>query len=330
MRRQEFIAGLSGTAATWPLAAHGQQTGRLRRIGALMDVTETYARAKIWREAFESELVAAGWRRGGNYEIEYRWGGSKPELLAQYAEELVRSAPDVFLAHGSPALIPLKKTNTTIPIVFTSVTDPVAQGFVAGLSHPGGNVTGFSNFEPSIGGKWLQILKEIAPSVTNIAVMFNPRTAPYYTLFLRSIDSATPIFAMSAVQTPVLSEEDIRKAVALLATKSGSGLVVLPDPFTSQYAAVIVSLAMSNRVPAIYGIPQFAQEGGLVVYGIDPDEQLRKAAGYVDRILKGEKPDDLPIQQPTKFDLLVNLKTAKALGLNVPAAIVATADEVIE
>jgi putative ABC transport system substrate-binding protein len=252
MKRRRFITLIGGAAAAWPLAARAQQAA-MKHIGVLMDITETDANAKKWADAFETALAASGWRKGRDCDISYRWGGSNPELLASFAEELVRSAPDVVLVHGTSAMIPLQKAHTTIPIVFTAVSDPIGQGFVASISHPGGNVTGFSNFEPDIGGKWLQILKDIAPSVTNVAVMFNPRTSPYNkTLFMHSIEAAAPNFGMQPAQASVFDDDDIRKTIAGLATKPGSGLLVGADVFTIERSALITSLAMSNRLPAIY------------------------------------------------------------------------------
>ena len=330
MRRREFISVL-GYATTWPVIASAQQAERIRQIGALMDIAETNANASAWAAAFETGLDAAGWHKGRNCAITYRWGASDPERLAHYAEELVQSAPDVFLVHGTPALIPLRKTNTTIPIVFTAVSDPVGQGFVASLAHPGGNITGFSNYDPNIGSKWLQLLREVAPFVTNVAVMFNARTSPYNaTLFMHSIEEAAPAFGVLAAQATILGDEDIRKTIALLGSKPGSGLIVPSDPFTFDRAALITALAMSNRLPAVYAVRGFAHDGGLVAYGIDLDEQLRKAAGYVDQIMDGENPSELPVQTPTKYELVINIKTAKALNLAIPQPLLATADEVIE
>jgi putative ABC transport system substrate-binding protein len=330
MRRRDFIAGLGLTSAAWPLVARAQQMA-MKHIGALMDIAETDAPAKKWVGAFETQLAASGWRKGRDCDITYRWGASNPELLARHAEELVRLAPDVVMVHGTPAMISLQKMRTAIPIVFTAVSDPIGQGFVAGISHPGGNITGFSNFEPDIGSKWLQVLKDIAPSVTNVAVMFNPRTSPYNeTLIMRSIEAAAPSFGMQPAQASVFDDDDIRKTIANLATKPGSGLLVGPDAFTVVRPALIASLANSSRLPAIYPFRVFADQGGLIAYGIDLEEQLRKAAGYVDRILKGEKPADLPIQAPTKYELVINLKTANAFGLTVPITLLGRADEVIE
>jgi putative tryptophan/tyrosine transport system substrate-binding protein len=331
VKRRDFIRVIAGAATAWPLVATAQQVEPMRRIGALMDIGETDAAAKGWVDAFETALGAAGWHKGRNCAINYRWGASNPERLARNAEELVQSAPEVLLVHGTPALAPLKKINTTIPTVFTAVSDPVGQGFVASIARPGGNITGFSNYDPNIGSKWLQVLKEIAPSVTNVGVMFNPRTSPYNAaLFKDSIETAASALGVLATQALVLDDEEVRKTIALLGSKPGNGLIVAADPFTLVRAAMIAPLALSSRLPAIFPFRVFAQEGGLIAYGIDLDEQLRKAAGYVDRILKGEKPADLPVQAPTKYELVVNLKTAKALGLTIPLPLLGRADEVIE
>jgi putative ABC transport system substrate-binding protein len=328
LHRRAFMTLLGGATVAWPLAARAQQ---MRRIGALMDVGENDSNARTWVEAFETQLGKAGWQIGRNCEISYRWGASNPERLARHAEELVQSAPEVILVHGTVALLALGKIKTTIPMVFTSVSDPVSQGFVASVAHPGGNITGFSNYDPNIGSKWLQVLKDIAPSATNVAVMFNPRTSPYNaSLILPSIEAAAPAFGVHVAQVPVLDDEDIRNTIALLGSKPGSGLIVPADSFTLERAGLIASLATSNRLPGIYAFGGFAQQGGLAAYGVDLDEQLRQAADYVDRILKGEKPADLPVQAPTKYQLVINLKTAQVLGLNIPPSLLATADEVIE
>jgi putative tryptophan/tyrosine transport system substrate-binding protein len=331
MQRREFLGVVGGAAVVWPLAARAQQPERIRHVAALMDIGETDSNAKTWVEAFETQLGKAGWRPGRNCEIVYRWGASNPERLSRHAEELLRSAPDVILVHGTTALIAQRKTNTARPIVFTSVSDPVSQGFVASLAHPGGNVTGFSNYDPNIGSKWLQVLKEAAPVGKNVTVMFNPRTSPYNaTLFMPSIEAAAPTFGVHVDQAPVLSDDDIGKTIAALGSQAGSGLIVPSDSFTLERAELIASLATSNRLPGIYAFRSFAHHGGLVVYGVDLEEQLRQAATYVDRILKGEKPADLPVQAPTKYQLVFNLKAAKILGLNIPPSLLATADEVIE
>jgi putative ABC transport system substrate-binding protein len=227
-------------------------------------------------------------------------------------------------------MIALRKTNTTLPVVFSTVSDPVAQGFVASLARPGGNITGFSLYDPNIGTKWLQVLKEIAPAVTNVTVMFNPRVSPYNAALFQSIKAAAPTFGILATQASVLDDGEIREAIGATGSKAGSGLIVPADPFTLQRASLIASLASNNSLPAMYALRSFAQAGGLVAYSVDLDEQQRKAAGYVDRVLKGEKPEDLPVQTPTKYELVINLKAAKALGLEVPPKLLFTADEVIE
>jgi putative tryptophan/tyrosine transport system substrate-binding protein len=327
--RRRLVVGLGGAVA-WPLAARAQQSNGMRRIGVLMVFAETVPDAKRFVEALETQLDAAGWHKGRNLEITYRWGESDPERLARYAKELVLMAPDVLVGLGTPALVGLQKSATNIPIVFTGVSDPVAQGFVESLAHPGGNMTGFSNFEPNIGSKWLELLKEIAPSVTRVDVLFNPRTSPYNALWMHSIEMAASGFGVSATQVSVQSDEDIRSAIGTLATKAGTGLVVPSDSFTYERAALIASLAMSSKRPAVYAFPRFAQEGGLISYGIDLVEQVGKAAGYIDRILKGDRPGELPVQGPTRYTMTVNLRTAKVFGLTIPQTLLATADEVIE
>jgi len=331
MQRRGFITFVGGAAAASilrPLSAWSQQ--RIAHLGVLMVVAENDPDAKRFVAALENQLGADGWHKGRNLEITYRWGASNLELLTRYANELVLAAPDILLTLGTAALAPMHKATTTIPIVFTVVSDPVAQGFVASLAHPGGNMTGFSNYEPDIGRRWLQLLKEVAPSATQIAVLFNPRTSPYNTLWMQSIEAAAPGFSVSTSQVSVQSDEDIRSAFDTLRTKPGTGLIVPSDSFTFERAALIASLAMDGRIPAVYAFPRFAHEGGLIAYGIDLVEQLGKAAVYVDRILKGEKPGELPVQGPTRYTMTINLKTAKAFGLTIASGLIASADEVIE
>jgi putative ABC transport system substrate-binding protein len=276
------------------------------------------------------QLGVAGWQKGRNLEMTYRWGASDPERLARYAQELVQSGPDVLMVHGTPALIPLRQLTTTIPIVFTAVSDPVSQGFVTSVSRPGGNLTGFSNFDADIGTKWLQLLKDIVPSVKQVNVMFNPRTSPYNLLFMRSIEAAAPSFGVLASQASVHNEDDIRRAISVLKAGSDGALIVPSDPFTHDHAALIGSLATSSRLPGIYAFARFAHNGGLIAYGIDLDEQLPKAGDYVARILRGAKAGELPIQAPTRFRMTINLKSAKTLNLQIPSTLLALADEVIE
>jgi putative ABC transport system substrate-binding protein len=304
--------------------------GRTARVGVLMVVAETDPESERLAGAFEKGLDEAGWHKGRNLELTYRWSASNPDLLSRYAEELVRAAPDILLAFGTAALIPLHKATTTIPIVFSAVSDPVGQGFVASVSHPGGNVTGFSNFDPDIGSRWLQVLKDAAPAVTHVTVMFNPRTSPYNALWVQAIERAAPGFQVSVSQVSVQSDEEIRNTITGLGTKPGSGLLVPSDSFTYIRSAMIAALANGNQVPAIYAFPRFVHDGGLIAYGVDLADQIRNAGGYVAQILKGDNPADLPIQAPTRYTLAINLKAANALGLSLPNGLLNAADEVIE
>jgi putative ABC transport system substrate-binding protein len=327
LQRREFITLLGGAAA-YPLAARAQE--RSARVGALMVVAESSPESMRLAGALEAGLAAAGWRQGRNLELVYRWGATNVDLLARHADELLRARPNVLLAFGTPSLIPLHKATTTIPIVFAAVSDPVGQGFVASISRPGGNLTGFSNFDPDIGGKWLQVLRDVAPAVTTVTVMFNPRTSPYNMLWMRAIESAAPKFGISASQASVQSDEHIRDTLASLGGRPGQGLIVPSDGFTYDRAGAIAAVALENRIPAVYAFPRFAHEGGLIAYGVDLADQIRNAAGYIARILKGENSAELPIQTPTRYTLAINLKTAKALSLTVPDNLLALADEVIE
>jgi len=328
MRRREFIALLVGATAACPFMSRAQ--GRTARVGVLMVVAETDPESERLAGAFEKGLDEAGWHKGRNLELTYRWSASNPDLLSRYAEELVRAAPDILLAFGTAALIPLHKATTTIPIVFSAVSDPVGQGFVASVPHPGGNVTGFSNFDPDIGSRWLQVLKDAAPAVTHVTVMFNPRTSPYNALWMQAIERAAPGFQVSVSQVSVQSDEEIRNTITGLGTKPGSGLLVPSDSFTYIRSAMIAALANGNHVPAIYAFPRFVHDGGLIAYGVDLADQIRNAGGYVAQILKGDNPADLPIQAPTRYTLAINLKAANALGLSLPNGLLNAADEVIE
>ena len=285
MRRRDFIKVIAGSAAAWPPVSRAQE--RTARMGALMVIAETDPESERLAGAFEKGLDEAGWHKGRNLELTYRWSASNPDLLSRYAEELVRAAPDILLAFGTAALIPLHKATTTIPIVFASVSDPVGQGFVASVPHPGGNVTGFSNFDPDIGSRWLQVLKDAAPAVTHVTVMFNPRTSPYNALWMQAIERAAPGFQVSVSQVSVQSDEEIRNTITGLGTKPGSGLLVPSDSFTYIRSAMIAALANGNQVPAIYAFPRFVHDGGLIAYGVDLADQIRNAGGYVAQILKG-------------------------------------------
>jgi putative ABC transport system substrate-binding protein len=329
MKRREFITLIGGVAAAWPLAARAQQSERMRRIGVLMNLAENDPEAQQRAKAFESGLRKLGWSNARNLNIAYRWAGHDADLRTQ-AAELVASQPELILSNTTPALMALRQETRTIPIVFTQVHDPVAQGFVASLAHPSGNITGFSAFESSIGGKWLEVLKEVAPRVVRVGLLFNPKTAPYADSFVRSLEAASSSFAVVATATPVHDTSELERGVMALATGPNTGLITVPDTFLTVHRDLLISLAARHRLPAVYPFRYFAVSGGLVSYGLEPNDILQQAATYVDRILRGAKPAELPVQLPSKYTLVVNLKTAKALGLDVPWFLQQRADEVIE
>ncbi len=328
MLRREFIAGLGGAAA-WQLAARAQQPDRMRRVGCLYALAGNdpvaQARVAVLREG----LAQLGWTER-NVRIEQRFADGDSDQMQAYAAELVGSAPDVIVANSTPALAALKRATRTIPIVFSIVSDPAGQGFVASLGRPGGNVTGFSFAEFQMLGKWLETLKEIAPSVKRTTLLFNPQTAPYYPAFLREFEgaAATPAVELSAM--PVHDEAELEAAVSAFAREPGGGLIVGADPFISTHRALVIALADRHRLPVIYGNRYFARDGGLISYGPDTLDIVRRSASYVDRVLRGERPGELPVQAPTKYELLINLKTAKTLGLTVPVTLRVRANEVIE
>jgi putative ABC transport system substrate-binding protein len=326
--RREFVALLGGAAA-WPLAAHAQQPERVRRIGVLMVGAESDHESRRRVTAFERELRNLGWIVSRNLQIDYRWSVSDDERAAAAAAELLRLIPDVVLASAPPALRAVQQTTRTTPIVFAAISEPVAQGFVASLAHPGGNTTGFASLEPTLGAKWLELLKEIAPHVTRVAAMRNPASAPIGAQFIHSAEAAASKLVLKTVEAQVHEPAEIEAVITKLGREPGGGLIILPDAFLSLHQRLVIDLAARHRVPAIYPFRYFAG-GGLVSYGPDVADQFRRAAGYVDRIFRGEKPADLPVQQPTKFELVINIKTAKALGLDVPPTLLARADEVIE
>jgi len=330
--RREFIALIGGAAAAWPLAARAQQSGGMRRIGVLTTFSDRDALAEGWLAAFRKGLDELEWRDGRNVQIDYRRAAGDADRLRAFAKELVARQPDVIFAVTTPAVAALLAVTRTLPIVFAQVSDPVGSGFVASLARPGGKVTGFTNIniESSIGGKWLQLVKQIAPAVRRVAMIYNPPTSPFARYYLRPFEAAGPAYGVQASAAAVDSDVDIENALAALAREPGGGFVVLPDTFTGMHRDQIVALAARYRLPAVYPFRWFAEIGGLLSYGIDSDDMFRRAASYVDRILKGEKPADLPVQAPTKFELVINLKTAKALGLEVPPTLLALADEVIE
>ena len=332
MKRREFITLAGGAAFGLPFAARAQQSGGMRRIGVLTTFSDSDALAEGWLAAFRKGLDEWDWHDGRNVRIDYRWAAGDADRLRAFAKELVARQPDVIFAVTTPAVAALLRETRTLPIVFAQVSDPIGSGFVASLARPGGNVTGFTNIniESSIGGKWLQLLKQIAPAVRRVAMIYNPPTSPFAGYYLRPFESAGPAYGVQTTAAAVDSDADIRNALDALAREPGGGFVVLPDTFTGIHREQIVSLAARYRLPAVYPFRWFADIGGLLSYGIDSDDMFRRAASYVDRILKGAKPADLPVQAPTKYELLINLKTAKALGLEVPSTLLATADEVIE
>ncbi len=329
MRRREFLGVLGGAAAAWPLAARAQQAERMRRIGMLLpaaaDDPEFQARVGV----FLQELALLGWTIGRNARIDTRWGAANAADIRRYAAELAALAPDVILAHGSGPVVALLQVTRTVPIVFPIAGDPVASGFVDSLARPGGNVTGFTNFEFSIGGKWLELLKEIAPGVTRAAV-FRDHTIGSGTSQFAVIQAMAPSLRVEVNPVNVRDAGEIEHAVAAFARSPNGGLIVTAGAGPSFHRDLIITLAARRKLPAVYSERNFVAAGGLISYGANLLDQYRRAAGYVDRILKGEKPSDLPVQAPTKYELVINLKTAKALGLEVPATLLALADEVIE
>jgi putative ABC transport system substrate-binding protein len=329
MRRREFITLLGGTAVSWPLTTRAQRPAPVRRLGVLMPEAETDAQSQTRRRALEQAFTVLGWTLGRNLQIEYRWAAGDPEQTKIAAAELVKLAPDVLLGAATPPVKALQQATGTIPIIFVGVTEPVAQGFIPNLSHPGGNLTGFTNIEATFGEKWLELLKEVAPRVTRALVIYNPE-ATAAAGFLNSLNAAAQKLSVALSTALVRQLADIETAAAMLAREPSGGLIFLPDPFTLTHHKSVVETAARHQLPAIYAFRSFAMDGGLVSYGVDVPDLFRLAAGYVDRILKGEKPADLPVQQPTKFELIINLKTAKALGLTVPQTLLVAADEVIE
>jgi ABC-type uncharacterized transport system substrate-binding protein len=330
IKRREFVTLLGGAAAVWPLAARAQQPERMRRIGVLMSLADTDPEAQARVAAFRKGLQTLGWAEGRNVRIDIRWAASDAALMQRFAKELIALQPDLILSHNTPTTASLLQQTRTIPIVFVIVSDPVGSGFVASFPRPGGNVTGFTNIEPTMAGKWLELLKEIAPSVARVALLFNPATAPYAEYYLGPLKAAAASFAVEAIAAPVRDAPELESVVAAQAREPNSGLLVMPDSFMNVHSADIVSLAARHRLPAVYPFRFFAEGGGLLSYGNDLFDSFRRAAGYVDHILKGEKPADLPVQAPVKFNLVINLKTAQTLGIQVPPSLLVLADEVIE
>jgi len=328
MRRRQFITLLGGTVAAWPLMAEAQRADRVRRIGVLMGVAND-AEGEARVAAFRQGLQQLGWVEGSNVLVEYRWGGGDPARLETQAAEMAAMMPDLILAGGTAALVPMQRATRAIPIVFVGSADPVGRGFVASRLRPGGKTTGFTIFEVSLVGKMLEALKKIAPGTARAVLIYSP-TSPNAADYWRSLETAAPTLVVKPVGAPVHDADEIERACAAQAGERNVGLLVSPDPITTARRELIIALAAKYRLPTVYPFRFFVTSGGLMSYGPDTFDLYRRAAGYVDRILKGEKPADLPVQAPTKYELVINLKTAKTLGLDVPPSLLARADEVIE
>jgi putative tryptophan/tyrosine transport system substrate-binding protein len=330
--RRQFISALGGGMIAWPVAARAQQGKRIPRVGVLVGVPEGDPEGQRWLKALLEGLDNFGRKDGINLQIDLRWGGVDPNRMQSLAKELVDLRPDLINVTTTPATAAILRETKSIPVVFSVVSDPVGSGFVQSLVRPGGNATGFVNIEISVGAKWLELLKEIAPDTSRVLVTFNPRTSPQTSFYLKSMQTAAEQLKLPLTVKELGNAGDIEPAIADLARSPDGGLVLTPDSFTGARAQhdLIISLAAGNRIPTVYNFALCVRAGGLVSYGTDQPDLQRRAASYVDRILKGEKPENLPVQLPTKFELAVNLKTARALGLTVPDKLLATADEVIE
>jgi putative tryptophan/tyrosine transport system substrate-binding protein len=330
MRRREFITLVGGAVVAWPLAAQAEQPGGMRLIGVLMGYAESDPEAQAQIAAFREGLQKLGWAEGSNIRIDTRWAvPADAESMQRFAKELVALQPDLILSSTTPTTVALLRQTRTIPIIF-NVADPVGSGFVASLARPGGNVTGFNVSEPGLAGKWLELLKEIAPRVARVAMLFNPATATYAEYWLNPFKAAAPSFAVEATAAPVRDRSEFESVIAAQARDPNGGLIVMPDSFPIAHRVEITSLAARYRLPVVYPFRSFAENAGLLSYGVDLTDNFRRAATYADRILKGAKPSELPVQAPVKFELVINLKTAKALGLDVPLHLQQLADEVIE
>lgn len=329
MRRREFLTVVAG--ATLPVAAQAQPAPEgVRRLGVLTVVAASDPVSKVRAAVLKEALAAFGWREGGNLRIDWRDGGSDLAVVERFSDELVTSAPDVLLAIGTPCVEAVRRRTAAIPIVFAVVTDPVGQGFVASLAHPGGNITGFTDYEGPMAGKWLEMLTQITPPAAHVAVLYNPETAPFADLMLRAMQDAARSLAVTVRVVPLHDAAGIAPTIAALRTEKGTAVLVLADYFTLTNRASILSSAAAANLPAVYWNRAFVDDGGLMSYGTDNSDILRRAAAYVDRIFKGQRPVDLPVQNPTKFELVINLKTANTLGVTIPPALLAIADEVIE
>ena len=319
MKRRAFISLLGGAAAGWPLAARAQE--RMRHIGVLMGYAESDREGQANFAAFQGGLQKLGWMEGRNIRIDARWASTEADLVQRFANELVALQPDVIVTQNTPITAAMLQQTRTIPIIFANVSDPVGSGFVAGLPRPGGNVTGFIDMEGSMAGKWLELLKEVAPRIARVAFLFNPATAPFAEYFLNRFKAAAASFAVEAIAAPVRDPPELESVVAAQAREPNSGLIVMPEAFMNVHRAEVTSLAAHYHLPAVYPRRFFAELGGLLSYGNDQSDNFQRTATYVDEILKGAKPSELPVQVPVKYELTINLKTAKALGLDVPLSL---------
>jgi putative ABC transport system substrate-binding protein len=330
LKRREFIT-LLGSVATWPCAARAQQAERMRRIGIIINSAESDREGQAFVAAFREGLQKLGWAEGRNVQIDYRWAApDDAESIQRFAKELIALKPDLILSQSTPTTAATLQQTHIGPIVFTLVADPVGSSFVASLARPGGNVTGFTGVEPTMAGKWLELLKEIAPRINRVAFLFNPATAPYAKYYMGSFKAAAASFALEGIATPVHDMSELESVVTAQARGPNGGLIVMNDSFTTVHRSEITSLAARYHLPTVYPYRFFTELGGLISYGIDPVDNFRRAASYADRIIKGTKPSELPVQAPVKFELVINLKTAKALGLDVALHLQQRADEVIE
>jgi putative ABC transport system substrate-binding protein len=331
MQRRDFIKVIGGTVA-WPLAARAQQPGDMRRIGMLMAYAETDREGQAFVAAFREALAKLGWAEGRSIQIDVRWApaSSNENLRRQFAQELIALRSDLIVSHATPNTASLHEITHTVPVVFVNVSDPIGSGFVISFPKPGGNITGFITMEPTMAGKWVELLKEIAPRVTNCALLFNPATAPYADYFLGPFNDAAASLAVKGTVARVRDAGELETAITTLARQPNGGLLVMPDTFMTLHRAKITALANQHTLPAVYPFRFYATNGGLLSYGNDTNDSFRRAAGYADRILKGEKPSELPVQAPAKFELVVNQKTATSMGLTIPTSLLVAATEVIE
>ena len=328
MRRREFLGVLGGATAAWPLAVLAQE--QIRRVGVLLQYDQSNPEASAWVEGMREELRSLGWIEGRNLVMEFRWAGTDVKIMQQFAKELVALKPDVIHSSGTPTTHALKRETSTIPIIFGNLVDPIGSGFVQSLAKPGGNITGFVNLEASITGKYLELLREIAPNIKKVAIFYNPDTAPYREVYLVPFRAAASTLGIEPLETPIRSVAELETVMAAKANEPNFGMIAMPDGFNTANARELAALALRYRIPTIYTPRSAARAGGLISYGNDIADNYRRSAGYISRVLRGEKPRDLPVQFPVKFLLVINIKTAKLVGLEVPQFLQQRADEVIE